>query len=132
MISECNDLSIINKFLRYFNIQLKEIATFQKFYIFKENDVEIGMLDFSIIYDRIEINYIYVKNNDRRKNIGTKLINKLIIESNINNCKNISLEVNENNYNAIEFYKKNNFKIVTVRKNYYNNEDAFLMIRELV
>jgi ribosomal-protein-alanine N-acetyltransferase len=43
----------------------------------------------------------------------------------------ITLEVRKSNVVAIHIYEKYGFKTVTVRKNYYsNNEDALLMLRE--
>jgi ribosomal-protein-alanine N-acetyltransferase len=48
--------------------------------------------------------------------------------SNINNI-DISLEVRSSNEEAINFYKKNKFMEVAIRKNYYGNEDAILMVR---
>ena len=43
----------------------------------------------------------------------------------------ITLEVRKSNSIAIHIYEKYGFKTVTVRKNYYsNNEDALLMLRE--
>jgi len=62
----------------------------------------------------------------RRKKIASILIDKML-EENIND---ISLEVNVNNNEAIQLYKKYGFEIVSKRKNYYQNEDAYLMIRK--
>ena len=43
----------------------------------------------------------------------------------------ITLEVRKSNSIAIHIYEKYGFKTVTIRKNYYkNNEDALLMLRE--
>ena len=61
MISFTNDLSIVNSFLKNFNIKIDEQDCFQKFLIYKKNNEIIGFVDFSYIYDRIEINYIFVK-----------------------------------------------------------------------
>ena len=49
-----------------------------------------------------------------------------------NNIKSISLEVKTTNKEAIEFYKKNDFKITTTRKQFYESGtiDAYLMYRE--
>ena len=48
-------------------------------------------------------------------------------------CKNgrkIFLEVNENNEKAIKLYKKNGFEEISVRKNYYgNNQNAVIMMK---
>ena len=37
------------------------------------------------------------------------------------------LEVRCDNINAIKLYKKYNFKIINIRKNYYENNDAYVM-----
>ena len=43
----------------------------------------------------------------------------------------ITLEVRKSNLVAIHIYEKYGFKTVTIRKNYYsNNEDALLMLKE--
>ena len=46
--------------------------------------------------------------------------------------KDIFLEVRESNQVAINFYKKNNFKQISIRKGYYSDptEDAIIMKME--
>ena len=39
--------------------------------------------------------------------------------------------MNVENKNAINLYKKFGFEIKTVRKNYYDLNDAYLMVKEL-
>ena len=46
----------------------------------------------------------------------------------IKNMKTITLEVNENNIPAINLYKKFNFEQVGLRKKYYNNADAAILM----
>ena len=130
MISYTEDIKVINSFLLFFNTSIKEIDCFQKFMIYKKDNKNIGFIDFSFIYDRIEINYIYVDSDYRKQQIGTKLIEELISFAKINNCINITLEVNENNISAIKLYEKFNFKICATRDRYYKHENAYLMIRE--
>lgn len=132
MISYTNDINIINSFLLFFNTSIKEIDCFQKFMIYKKDNKNIGFIDFSYIYDRIEINYIYVDPKYRKQHIGSKLIQELISFADKEKCINITLEVNENNNVAIKFYEKNRFKKSAIRNNYYGNENAILMIRELI
>ena len=44
--------------------------------------------------------------------------------------RKILLEVNENNEKAIKLYKKNGFEEISVRKNYYgNNQNAVIMMK---
>jgi ribosomal-protein-alanine N-acetyltransferase len=132
MISFTNDLSIVNSFLKNFNIKIDEQDCFQKFLIYKKNNEIIGFVDFSYIYDRIEINYIFVKEDYRKQNIATELFNYILEFCKENKCENITLEVNENNIPAVKFYLKNGFKKTAVRKNYYGNENGILMIREMM
>ena len=87
-----------------------------------------GVLVYSLIYDRVEIDYIIVDEKYRNHGIATKLLN-YVIEN--NNISNITLEVRESNVIAINFYEKNGFKKAAIRKNYYKNEDAILMIKKI-
>lgn len=66
----------------------------------------------------------------RGKKIGSKLIEESIKVFDLNNIKEISLEVRVSNLIAINLYKKYDFKEVLIKKNYYaDKEDAILMMR---
>ena len=132
MIEYINDCKLINDFLQNCDSKIEEISVFQKFIVFKENNEFIGFADFSLIYDRIEINYIFVNKESRRKNIASKLINFIEKVGKNNKCINISLEVNENNVNAIKFYEKNGFKKNAIRENYYPDGNGILMMKEMI
>ena len=90
-----------------------------------EDDI-IAFLTYSFMYDRAEIDYIYVDLKYRNNGIAQALFNEMI--NNIGNVS-ISLEVNINNKAAIEFYKMNGFKIVSKREKYYQGVDGYLMVR---
>ena len=62
----------------------------------------------------------------RNKGIAQELLDKIKI-------KDIFLEVRESNQIAISFYKKNKFKEISIRKNYYSepNENAIIMKLEV-
>ena len=49
-----------------------------------------------------------------------------------NNILNITLEVDVKNLPAYNLYLKKGFKVVSVRKNYYRDSDAYLMMREMI
>ena len=102
---------------------------FSKRIVFELENKIIGFADYSIIYDRCELNYIYVANNYRGKNIATQLLN-YIIEDIKGFCNNITLEVSTINIPAINLYKKFKFEIVSTRRNYYGDTSAYLMIRK--
>ena len=133
MIKDLTEINIINSFLKEFNTYVINIDDPFKKYIGYEIDNKIvSFLNYSLIYDRIEIEYIYTNPDCRNKNLASILLNYLCDLGINNNCSNITLEVRCSNVSAINFYEKNGFKKVSVRKNYYNGEDGILMIRELV
>lgn len=132
MINYTTEKELINSFLKYFNTKIDDISKFNKYLIYSIDDKNIGFIDFSFIYDRIELNYIYVEKSYRNKNIASKLMDKLIEFAIDNKCINITLEVDESNNAAINLYKKYGFTIATIRKKYYGKNDGYLMIREMV
>ena len=99
-------------------------SPFNKTVVYRLNEI-MGFINYDLIYDRIEINYIYVIEQFRNKGIAGELVK--YIDKNI---KNITLEVKESNIQAINFYLKIGFKKVLVRENYYKNENGILMIKE--
>ena len=132
-MKELNDIAVINSFLEKFGQSIKKIdVPFKKYIGFEIDDEIISFLNYSLIYERIEIEYIYTLEKYRNKNIASKLLEYHIDLGISNNCTNITLEVRKSNISAINFYKKNGFKSVSIRKKYYDTEDGILMLRELV
>ena len=124
-----NDYEIISKYAKEIfdsNISFNEEFNHKKVYII--NDKIIGFIDYSIVYERAEINYIWVNSDYQRQGIATELLNNMFIG--LKDVVNVTLEVNEKNIKAINFYKKNGFKIVSKRQNYYKDgADAYLMMK---
>ena len=131
MIKEISDISIINKFLEKFNVSINDIGVFSHYCLYTDGDEIMGFLNYDLIYDRIEIAYIYIEEKYRKKGFASNLIEYLIDIAKEKKCSNISLEVNENNTSAINLYIKNGFIEVAKREKYYNGEDGILMVREL-
>lgn len=132
MIKETRDIDVINSFLSYFNISIDILGVYSKYIVYYIEDEIVGFLNYDIIYDRAEIEYIFVNEKNRRENIASSLINYLFEDCNKNNCKNVTLEVRESNVVAINFYKSRDFKKVAKREKYYKDEDGILMIREML
>lgn len=129
-----NDINGINVLGRDLSIDyLFKEQPYRKCIIYEANNNILGFITFDLLQDRAEILDIIVHINYRKQGIGEKLLNKaieLMLEFNI---KRVSLEVRTSNKEAVSFYKKNNFKIITTRREYYQTkrEDAYLMNREL-
>lgn len=129
MIKEVKLSEIIEYALKYFpNFKVFE-NPFEKVYAYFKNGKVIGFVACSIIYERAEIEYFAVDEKYRGKGIAQKLLDYLIFQ--IYDAFNISLEVRCNNERAINFYLKNGFEKASIRKNYYDKEDAYLMIKKL-
>ena len=120
MIKEVNDINYLNNLSDY-KVTLNPFNKIIGYYI--DNKI-FGFLDYSVMYEKIEINYIFVINEYRRKNIAYNLI-KYVIDN--YEFDNITLEVNVNNIGAINLYKKLGFKVISIRKNYYDGVDGYLM-----
>lgn len=124
-----DEIEQANKLLSKFNYNIKLDSFNNDFFrclIYYDRCIK-GIIVYDFLYDRIEIEYIIVDDNYKRQGIGSMLLKKL----EKNNINNISLEVRESNNEAINFYKNNGFQIVAIRKNYYGNENGYLMLKEL-
>lgn len=98
----------------------------------KETNEIIGFIGFYIKFEFAEISKIAIL----KKYQGLKLSKLLMadMEKRVKSaaCENISLEVRKGNLKAINLYKSFEYKIVTIRKHYYDDgEDAYLMVKEL-
>lgn len=118
------DKEAANELLKEFNCTVES---------YKENPFahilmydNIGILIYTKIYNRIEIEYIKV--SKKRCGIGSQLLNYMV--KNNSSIDNITLEVKVSNKEAISFYLKNSFERLAIRSNYYGNEDGVLMIRK--
>ena len=108
----------------YLNTLIKGDNSF--IYIYLIDDKVCGYLIILDSIDVYEILAIATVEEYRNKGIAQELLNKIKI-------KNIFLEVRESNQTAINFYKKNKFKEISIRKNYYSEptENAIIMKLEV-
>tara|TARA_Y100000590_G_C15668128_1_gene995266 strand:- start:589 stop:1065 length:477 start_codon:yes stop_codon:yes gene_type:complete len=131
-INDCFDLIDLNhedKF--YFNSlgwsKHQILAQFKKksnysLGLFKNDKIQAFVIGELIYIEKVseyEILFIYVSKNSRKKSYATKLLNYIYNKKNYLKLNKIYLEVAENNFPAIEMYKKNKFKMYYTRKNYY-------------
>ncbi len=122
-------VQVNNNFLALFN--LKDIINSDYEYVFGyyiDNKL-VGFIHISKLYENVDIINIVVDSSYRKQGIGSKLLNFII--SLFDDCKTILLEVNENNKDAINLYKRNNFKVINIRTKYYGNDNALIMKRDV-
>lgn len=100
----------------------------------KENNNLLAYAFCRVEADFLEIMKIATVKSLRRKGLANLIMLKLndfCIRKKINK---IFLDVNSNNFAAINYYKKNGFKTDLIRKNYYqkSKEDAILMSKKII
>lgn len=103
-----------------------------KYVVAKNNDEIVGFAGIWISIDEVHVTNIVTKKDLRKNGIGSTLLEELINLSKNLNLVSITLEVNENNLDAIKLYEKFGFEKLGIRKKYYNNTDnALIMTKKL-
>ena len=108
---------------------IKSNSPFTHTLVYLENNKVIGFLIYDVLYEKVEIIYIFVSEQCRNKGIAKSLLKHLIDVC--NEKENITLEVKADNIKAINLYKSFDFKSVTIRKKYYDGIDGILMEKKL-
>ena len=97
----------------------------------KDNKKVLGYIGAYVINGELEILNFVVDGLHQRTGIGTLLFNELL--NRYHDAKSVVLEVREQNEKGINFYKKNNFNVISKRKHYYKNgDDALVMMKEII
>lgn len=109
-----------------FKLELENPNTY--YVIAKLNEEIVGFGGIYQILDEMQLNYIVTKKNKRNLGIASQILDNLISFANNKNIALITLEVNENNKNAIKLYEKFGFRKIGLRKKYYNNKDNAILM----
>ena len=126
-IERFNELGrlVNSNFIKLFD--LASLIASEKDYVYGyyEDDLLLGFIHISKVYEVVDIVNIVVDINNRKKGIGKKLIDYVC--NIFDDVDYIMLEVRSSNESAINLYKKCGFEVINVRKKYYGNEDAIVM-----
>jgi len=99
-------------------------------YCLSINGRTIGYLITMLAMDTADILNIGIDSDFKRQGYGTGLLNHLIEELKKKDIGEILLEVRAGNKSAIQFYKKQGFEEISVRKNYYTKNSKNQSHRE--
>lgn len=98
----------------------------------KENEI-IGYIGGYFYLEDGEILNFLIDEKYQHLGYGSALFNSLLLEAKQKGAQKVTLEVKNNNYKALNFYKKFNFEQISIRKNYYKDgTDAIVMLKELI
>ncbi len=128
---ELSDIENINILINDKNYIVNEYELNKKSKVYVLEDEIIAFISYKDLYERAELDYIFVKENERKKGIASILMKDMIDDCKKNKVETIDLEVNSLNENAIRLYQKFDFKVIGKREKYYNGVDALLMMKEV-
>lgn len=98
----------------------------------KENGVVVGYLFGMWIFDEMHVNKIAVEASHRRRGIAHALMERCFDFAAQHGVSTISLEVRQSNRAAQEFYRFLEFETSYIRKRYYpDGEAAVVMVRAM-
>lgn len=126
-------VSDFDNFWNYNTFKNELLNPYSKYIVAKKNNEIVGFGGIWKSVDDVHITNIVTAKNFRKQNIGSILLLNLIeMAKSEKNITAITLEVNSKNIPAQKLYEKFGFKIVGLRKKYYNNtDDAIIMTKTL-
>lgn len=114
-----------NEFANFWVIELSHTDTVEGRRI-------VGFSDYWQTFDSATICQIAIHPYLQRHQLGSALMHEIYNDAMAKRVRTITLEVRVSNENAIKFYKKHGFEIVTTKPHYYDNgEDAYYMMLEV-
>jgi [ribosomal protein S18]-alanine N-acetyltransferase len=116
---------------QFFESELEAEHRFLRVAISGAGDL-VGYVFAMIMYDEMHINKIAVTDDSRRRGFATRLMDVCVEHARERGITTISLEVRISNEPAQAFYRKLHFEPLYVRKNYYpDGEAAVVMIADI-
>ncbi|MBQ3124109.1 MAG: ribosomal protein S18-alanine N-acetyltransferase [Clostridia bacterium] len=110
----------------------EEIGKDYSHYFVCESDGEIaGYAGIWCIYETAELIRIATTPKFQKRGIANMLMQEILGCAKENGCERMMLEVRRSNAPAQALYKKFGFGEISVRKGYYNGEDASIMESKL-
>lgn len=104
----------------------------REYYLAKYKETFIGYIGFEICSDGVNLLKICIKKEFRNLGIAKILMQKMFEITTKNNLNKLFLEVNVNNFDAINLYESLGFKTEYTRHKYYKNgDDALIMFKYL-
>lgn len=99
---------------------------------FDKDSQVVGFSDYWVTFDSSTICQIAIHPYLQHRQLGTALMDEIYNDAMAKKVEYITLEVRVSNENAINFYKKQGFQIITTKPDYYDNgEDAYYMVLEV-
>ena len=105
-------------------IEKEILSDTDSIYNYMDGEKILGYVEIRLVDGVIDIMNLFVNEENRKKGIGTALMNEVIEKEDHNR---IMLEVNEKNNEAIRLYTRLGFKEISLRDRYYGEDTAIIM-----
>ena len=103
---------------------------FSTFLLFIDEGKILGFINYWVTFDSATINQIATRIDSRNKGVATKLLNECEKHIKKENVEFLTLEVRENNFDAIALYQKFCFIKETIKEKYYEDgTNAIYMVK---
>lgn len=103
------------------------------YYVAEQGHTVCGFAGISVAGDTADVMKIGVLPEYRRMGVAQQLLQALLVKAKETGCEQVMLEVRETNAAARQLYRKNEFRELAVRKQYYTQpvENGIVMNRKL-
>ncbi len=113
------------------NLSRELAASFSRVLVADISGALVGYITAWIVSGEIQINRLAVLQEHRRRGIATRLVQGVIEACAIKAPFKVLLEVREKNIEARSFYSSLGFSESGLRKDYYRDDNALLMEKEI-
>lgn len=104
---------------------------FSRIFVYEKDNVIIGYMSYRVIDKNADIINFLIDEAYQGLGLGKELF-KVVYEELLNEgVETLVLEVRSNNKRAIHLYEKFGAKHIRTLKNYYGDDDAYMMIMEV-
>ena len=111
----------------YYTLSLKRPRSYEYFYVARHKNTLVGYIVFSILHEEAHILNLAVPIACRRQGIAKYLLASALKMIQVQDGRDIFLEVAVNNLPAQYLYRQFGFRICGIRKNYYGRyKDAYV------
>ncbi len=101
------------------------------YFVLEQNKSIIGYIGFRVYDEQAEMMNFLIDPDFQNEGLGTKLLTFCLAELENKKVNLITLEVRKSNKKAQYVYEKFGFKLSHVRKKYYENEDGYVLVKEV-
>lgn len=104
---------------------------FSHYFVYQKGNKVIGYIGFRAYDNQAEMMNFIISPDHQNEGLGEELLTYSLDYFTHLDIKMITLEVKKSNKKALYIYEKLGFKVSHIRKEYYDNEDGYVYVKEV-